>query len=195
MRRTCLAAALMPQRLDWWSEALCGDEQPGLLLALASVSRAAIDDQLQQHRQAADALGVRVEHLDHDQLLEREAQSRSGQADWLLRLGVLPAEGATLLADPALAGVHSCLAAGAGMGLAWAEAKQLPSHRVETLRRRCKALGGALSVLQQPPTARLAAWDDSPARPVIEAVKREFDPLQQLARGRLPGVNQAGVSA
>jgi hypothetical protein len=23
---------------------------------------------------------------------------------------------------------------------------------------------------------------------VIEAIKREFDPLQQLARGRLPGV-------
>jgi hypothetical protein len=29
---------------------------------------------------------------------------------------------------------------------------------------------------------------------VIEAVKRQFDPLQQLARGRLPGVIQAGLS-
>jgi glycolate oxidase FAD binding subunit len=185
----------MPQRLDWWSAALCSDSHPGLLLALTSVSRAAIEDQLQQHCQAAAALGVHVDSLDPDQLLEREAQSRNGPADWLLRLGVLPAEAAELLANPALAGVSGCLAAGAGVGLAWAEAQQLPSHRVETLRRRCQALGGALSVLQQPSSASLATWDDSPARPVIEAVKREFDPLQQLARGRLPGVNQAGVSA
>ncbi len=195
LRRQCLAAPLMPQRLDWWSEALCGGEHPGLLLALASVSRAAIEDQLQQHRQAAEALGLQVESLDPDQLLAQEAQARRGQADWLLQLGVLPAQATSLLADPAFAGVHSCLAAGAGVGLAWAAATQLPSHRVQTLRRRCKALGGTLSVLQQPPSASLAAWDDSPARPVIEAVKREFDPLQQLARGRLPGVNQAGVSA
>ena len=195
LRRHCLAAPLMPQRLDWWSAALCSDNHPGLLLALTSVSRAAIEDQLQQHCQAAAALGVHVDSLDPDQLLEREAQSRNGPADWLLRLGVLPAEAAELLADPALAGVSCCLAAGAGVGLAWAEAQHLPSHRVETLRRRCQALGGALSVLQQPSSASLATWDDSPARPVIEAVKREFDPLQQLARGRLPGVNQAGVSA
>ncbi|MFM8673721.1 MAG: FAD-binding oxidoreductase, partial [Vulcanococcus sp.] len=51
-------------------------------------------------------------------------------------------------------------------------------------------LGGQLIVLQQPASAAppLPSWLDAPARPWIEAVKREFDPLQQLARGRLPGV-------
>jgi glycolate oxidase FAD binding subunit len=45
-------------------------------------------------------------------------------------------------------------------------------------------------VLQQPGGAGsgLAAWENAPSRPLIEAIKREFDPLQQLARGRLPGV-------
>ena len=195
LRRHCLSAALMPQRLDWWSEALSGSGDPGLLLTLASVSRAAIEDQLQLHRQAAEALHLQLETLDQDQLLEREAHSRNGRADWLLQLGVLPAQAATLLADPAMAGVHCCLAAGAGVGLAWAEAAALPGHRVAALRRRCRALGGELSVLQQPAGSALIAWEDSPARAVIEVVKREFDPLQQLARGRLPGVNQAGVSA
>jgi glycolate oxidase FAD binding subunit len=50
-------------------------------------------------------------------------------------------------------------------------------------------------VLQQPASANpLPCWDASPASAVIEAVKRQFDPLQQLARGRLPGVVQAGLS-
>ena len=39
---------------------------------------------------------------------------------------------------------------------------------------------------------RLPAWGDAPAKALIEAVKRQFDPKQQLNRGRLPGV-QGGV--
>ena len=72
--------------------------------------------------------------------------------------------------------------------MAWAAAQEVPSHRVEQLRRRCEALGGFLTVLQQPDSSALPAWGDTPGRPLIEAIKREFDPLQQLARGRLPGV-------
>ena len=107
---------------------------------------------------------------------------------WLLRLGVLPSQGAALLGDPALAGVAAWLEGGSGLGLAWAPAPQLPAYRVEQLRRRCQELGGALTVLDQPAGADLPAWEDAPSRPLIEAVKRQFDPSQQLARGRLPGV-------
>jgi glycolate oxidase FAD binding subunit len=82
------------------------------------------------------------------------------------------------------------MAAGVGLGLAWANGGALAAYRVEALRRRCTALGGSLTVLQQPPAnaGQLTTWCDSPARAVIQAIKREFDPLQQLARGRLPGV-------
>jgi glycolate oxidase FAD binding subunit len=66
---------------------------------------------------------------------------------------------------------------------------------VQQLRQCCQALGGQLSVLQQPASGTpLPCWDASPASAVIGAVKRQFDPLQQLARGRLPGVVQAGLS-
>ena len=195
LRRRLLQAPLMPQRLDWWSAALSGNGQPALLLALASVSSAAIADQLNQHSQAAAALELEAELLDPDRLQELESHSRQGSGDWLLHLGVKPAQTVDLLADPALDGVACCLAAGAGLGMAWADAGSLPSYRVEHLRQRCRALGGQLSVLIQPASARgLPCWEASPAAAVIEALKREFDPLQQLARGRLPGVVQAGVS-
>ena len=193
LRRQALAAALLPQRLDWWSPALA-DGQPALLLSLVSVSAEAIGDQLTQHCQAAERAGLRAERLDPEQLQALESAGR-GNADspgpegqWLLELGVLPARGAELLADPALRGLRLSLAAGAGQGIAWAAAQEVPSHRVEQLRRRCEALGGFLTVLQQPDSSALRAWGDSPGRPLIEAIKREFDPLQQLARGRLPGV-------
>jgi glycolate oxidase FAD binding subunit len=193
LRRQALAAALLPQRLDWWSTAMAGG-QPALLLSLVSVSAEAIGDQLTQHCQAAERAGLRAERLDPEQLqvLESAGRGNAGspgpEGQWLLQLGVLPARGAELLADPALRGLRLSLAAGAGQGIAWAAAQEVPSHRVEQLRRRCEALGGFLTVLQQPDSSALPAWGDSPGRPLIEAIKREFDPLQQLARGRLPGV-------
>ena len=195
LRRLCLQAPLMPQRLDWWSAALSGSGQPALLLALASVSSAAIADQLDQHSQAAATLGLAVEPLDPERLAELEGRSLQGCSDWLLQLGIKPAQAAELLADSALDGVACCLAAGVGLGMAWAEAGQLPAYRVEQLRQRCTAQGGQLSVLHQPPSSSpLPCWDASPASGIIEALKREFDPLQQLGRGRLPGVIQAGVN-
>jgi glycolate oxidase FAD binding subunit len=84
------------------------------------------------------------------------------------------------------------VASGSGIGDGWASATALPRYRVEALRRRCQQLGGYLTVLRQPEPATgstpLPAWLDAPSRPLIEALKRQFDPKQQLARGRLPGV-------
>ncbi|MFZ9850982.1 MAG: FAD-binding oxidoreductase [Vulcanococcus sp.] len=192
LRRRCLTAPLMPQRLDWCHSA--GTAEPALLISLVSVSAEAIREQLSQHRSAAEAAGLAVQELDREALAALEARGRGAEAGpepaWLLQLGVLPAQAPALLADPALRGLQLTLAAGAGLGMGWAAAADLPSHRVQELRRRCEALGGFLTVLQQPPgtAAAVAAWGDAPGRPLIEAIKREFDPLQQLARGRLPGV-------
>ena len=206
LRQRLLAAALAPELVDWWSAPLAQAAgqalEPGLLVSLASVSAAAIEAQLQAIGSEAEAAGLQPQRLDSERLEAFRAvalgpglgvdpgptpASDQGQ-QWLLRLGVLPSHGAALLGDPALAGVAAWIEGGSGMGLAWAPAPQLPAYRVEQLRRRCQELGGALTVLEQPAGADLPAWEDAPSRPLIEAVKRQFDPGQQLARGRLPGV-------
>jgi len=43
-------------------------------------------------------------------------------------------------------------------------------------------------VLLHPKGSELVAWPDAPAKGLMEAVKRQFDPLVQLSPGRLPGV-------
>jgi len=195
LRRLCLGAALAPQRLDWWTPALAGGEQPALLLALASISTAALADQVQQLAAAAADQGLTAQQLPQEELEALESHGGGSDAEpeaqgWLLQLGVLPAQAVELLGDLQRLQLACSLAAGAGLGLAWAPAAALADHQVEQLRRRCRALGGQLIVLQQPAAVEppLPSWLDAPARPWIEAVKREFDPLQQLARGRLPGV-------
>ena len=206
LRQRLLAAPLAPELIDWWSAPLAQAAgqapEPGLLVSLASVSAAAIEAQLTEITSEAETAGLQPQRLDSERLEAFRAvalgpglgvdpgpspASDQGQ-QWLLRLGVLPSHGAALLGDPALAGVAAWLEGGSGLGLAWAPAQQLPAYRVEQLRRRCQELGGALTVLDQPAGADLPAWEDAPSRPLIEAVKRQFDPSQQLARGRLPGV-------
>ena len=120
------------------------------------------------------------------------AQSPGG---WLLRLAVPPDRLSELVGDLARNGLSLTGEAGSGLAMAWAEPQQLPSYRVEALRRRTQELGGYLTVLRQPAASAMPAWLDAPSRPLIEAVKRQFDPLQQLARGRLPGVQPKPLAA
>jgi glycolate oxidase FAD binding subunit len=200
LRQKLLAAALAPELVDWWSAPLAlaagQGPQPGLLVSLASVSAAAIGAQLTEITREAEAAGLQPQQLDSERLEAFRAVALGPGLDpansqgqrWLLRLGVLPSQGMALLGDPALTGVPGWLEGGSGLGLAWAPAQQLPAYRVEQLRRRCQELGGALTLLEQPTGADLPAWEDAPSRPLIEAIKRQFDPSQQLARGRLPGV-------
>ena len=200
LRQKLLAAALAPELVDWWSAPLAlaagPAPQPGRLVSLASVSAAAIGAQLTEITSEAEAAGLQPQQLDSVRLEAFRAVALGPGLDpansqgqrWLLRLGVLPSQGMALLGDPALAGVPGWLEGGSGLGLAWAPAQQLPAYRVEQLRRRCQELGGALTLLEQPTGADLPAWEDAPSRPLIEAIKRQFDPSQQLARGRLPGV-------
>lgn len=193
-----LSSSLTPERLDWWSPATaagCGAglDRPashGLLLALSSISTGALADQVTTVADLAGRWGLEPATIAADALdpLIATAEARP-DADWLLRLAVRPAEAAALLRDQTLEGLALILEAGSGLGVLQAPATSLPGHRVEALRRLCKARGGFLTVLRQPAAQALPAWEDAASRPMIEAVKRAFDPLQQLARGRLPGVH------
>jgi glycolate oxidase FAD binding subunit len=202
MARWLLDSSLSPERIDWQHTAPsagAGLDNPagpssGLLISLASISAQTLDEQIACIRERAPALAL--ECLDAAGLSRRlgaglgdgSAGAQPAAPAWLLRLGVRAAELPGLLQAPELAATNWCFAAGSGLGMAWAEPSQLASHQVDQLRRRCGDLGGYLSVLRQPPGSRIPAWLDAPSKPLIEAIKRQFDPKQQLARGRLPGV-------
>ena len=193
-KQLCLKAPLPPQRIDWWTPGLTHSKQPGLLLALSSISEAAISNQLSQLEAAAQEKGLTPQQLSQDKLKTFESRSwgandASESNEWLLQLGVRPAQAIELIQDLQRLKISSSLAAGAGLGFAWASEDALANHQVEQLRHRCIELGGELIVLRQPAGAAklIDSWQDSPSRHWIEAIKREFDPLQQLARNRLPG--------
>ncbi|MFM7312825.1 MAG: FAD-binding oxidoreductase, partial [Cyanobium sp.] len=196
-----VASSLTPERVDWWSAPLAAaaglGEEPLVLIGLASVSATSLREQVQAIS-AQTALGwQQVEAHALEELLAhgrgRPGQGQGGTATpaWLLRLAVPGNRAAALLALPELRGLAVDLAAGSGIGLAWTVgngADAVRSSRIESLRVRCREMGGWLTVLRQPAPSALPAWLDAPSRPLIEAVKRRFDPLEQLAPGRLPGV-------
>jgi glycolate oxidase FAD binding subunit len=199
--RWLVGSSLTPERIDWWSAPLAAaaglGEEPQLLIGLASVSATSLREQVQTiaGRTAMACREVEAGALE-ELLAHGRGQPGSGSSgvaspDWLLRLAVPGDRVATLLARPELRGMAVELAAGSGIGHAWSTstpAGALNGTRVAALRQRCQELGGWLTVLRQPAEANLPAWLDAPSRPLIEAVKRQFDPLEQLAPGRLPGV-------
>ncbi|MFN5194508.1 MAG: FAD-binding oxidoreductase [Cyanobacteriota bacterium] len=194
-----LASSLTPERLDRCSPTLAAAAglatAPTLVIGLASIDAASLEEQadgiarlsgLTVQRLAPEALGPLVA------LLNGSGEDPS----WLLRLGVPSSRVGALLDDAALADLPVQVAAGDGLGMAWSSgAAGLSADRVTGIRRRCRELGGWLTLLRQPAGTGLAAWDDAPSRPVIEAIKRQFDPLGQLSPGRLPGVNRQSVSS
>ena len=197
-----LRSGLSPERIDLWSTTLAAatglGAEPVLLLGLASVNAACLEEQLAG---LASAPAIRRQRCQSGELEALLAAARlpaqplaSDPAAWLLRLGVTPTMVGALLQLEELADLPVDLAAGSGLGMAWGTAAALTPERVEALRRHCRALGGHLAVLRQPPAldpgaaSPIPAWEDSPSRALIELVKARFDPKLQLAPGRLPGV-------
>ena len=186
-----LGSSLSPERIDWWRPSPPQGDDTGLLISLASINAHTLDEQISCIAAKAAPMGITAQTLEPAELASLVGQSQgpeTGASDWLLRLAVRSNQATALLADPALAGLPVVMGAGSGIGLAWATAAALPAYRVEALRRHCQQGGGYLTVLRQPAGSKLPAWLDAPSRPMIEAIKRQFDPKQQLSRGRLPGV-------
>jgi len=198
--RWLLASGLSPERVDWWSASLAASaglaRQPLLLIGLASLSAASLAEQRQIIGRRCD---LPLRPLEAEELagLLAIGRGRPGVGEtrsdpgWLLRFGLSSEHLPGLLAAAELEPLAVEVAAGTGIGQIWnppGVCAALSGARVEALRQRCRQLGGWLTVLRQPAGFQLPAWLDAPSRPLIEAVKRRFDPQQQLAPGRLPGV-------
>ena len=189
-RAAVVGSSFTPEWIDW---DLRPDQGPRILMGIASISDGAVVDQLTRLETLAAQQGVRTERMPWENTIPEGSCTREDPA-WLLRLCLPPAQLQQVFSSrecTALKGWSWQLAAGAGSGEAWQPSgSPTPEYLIEALRRRVIALGGQLSVLIQPGAepGALPAWLDAPSRPLIEAVKHQFDPKQQLSRGRLPGV-------
>ena len=162
---------------------------------MASISDAAVQDQLGPIARLAAEAGLETSPQTWAEAIPDPIRI-DPPTPWLLRLCLPPARCAELLTSEAcqqLQGWHWRLAAGRGSGEAWQSGEVVSSAaQVQALRQRVLELGGEMTVLKQPGNTpghqQLPAWLDAPSKAVIEAVKHQFDPQHQLARGRLPGV-------
>ena len=188
LRQAVISGGFTP---DWFNWERTPDHGTCLRLGVASLSEDAVDDQLNQIEALAGARPLTAERLSWPDPLPDPNAAATDPA-WLLRLSLPPARCVDLLQDEAflqLQGWSCQLTAGAGSGDVWQSVgPSSPGYAVERLRHRVMTLGGELTVLVQPPTTAVPAWLDAPSSRLIEAVKRQFDPRLQLARGRLPGV-------
>ena len=189
-RAEVVGSSFTPDWIDW---ELRPDQGPRILLGVASISDDAVVDQINRLVALAANQGVSSERMPWENPIP-EGFASNEDPPWLLRLCLPPAQLQHLFSSrecSVLTGWQWQLAAGAGSGEAWQPSgSPTAEYLIEALRRRVMALGGQLSVLIQPGAqpGALPAWLDAPSRPLIEAVKRQFDPKQQLSRGRLPGV-------
>ncbi len=170
-----LHSPLALERLEWRHQA----GAISLWLSLVSLNPEGLQQQ-QEQLKASLTPELNLQPLDWEPsptVVEKEP--------WLLRIGVEPQRSDDLLGLAAIKPWTLQLGAASGLGLATGQAA---SHQVAELRQHCESLEGYLTVLQAPQGQDIQAWGNAPARPIIEAVKRQFDPLQQLSRGRLPGV-------
>ena len=186
-RAELLRSTLTPERCDWQGSV---DQGLQLKVTVTSVSEAAVEEQLQRLKQLGQSHGLTSEQQPCSD--QRDNRLTCSAPTWLVRVVLPPAKVSQLLQGPEISALTDWtwdIAAGAGCGDGWSSGPS-EAFKVDALRRRVIEHGGALTVLVQPQSATIPAWLDTPARPVIEAVKRQFDPRQQLCRGRLPGVNQ-----
>ena len=186
-RSELLRSSLTPERCDWINN---GNGTWQLRLVVSSVSEQAVEDQLKRLESLALQQQLSAQRQPcTDALTTSVEASPSAQ---LVRLVLPPAQLQQLLRDEALTALKPwCweLAAGTGCGDGWCD-MATPDHQLEALRRSVIRLGGEMTLLKKAAGSTVPAWVDRPSRPLIEAVKRQFDPKLQLSRGRLPGVNQ-----
>ena len=194
LRAEVVGGPFTPDWIDWERT---GCDDCCLHVGVASICDAAVNDQLDQIAQLADRQSLSSERLAWPQAVPDPVETgENPQTCWLLRLCLPPSRCAELFTSAEcrqLDGWRWRLAAGLGSGEAWQTTGAVTTvSAVINLRRHVMALGGELSVLVQPPSLvadpGLPAWSDAPSKAVIAAVKRQFDPSLQLARGRLPGV-------
>ncbi len=187
---------ITPEFFDWVD---INPENWGLQIGLASVNNEAIESQL-----------IIIENLSKENQLHTKRDSwKSPQIEgieylvpnesltWLVRLAIPPSQIYAFINSQImneLVGWKWRIPAIIGVGDGW----QVYSEKInfsnpeaiKKLRDIAQELGGQITILTQPDgcNPRLYSWQDAKSRDLIKSIKLQFDPKNQLSKGRLPGV-------
>ncbi len=196
-RAKLMHANFVPEYCDWIGRS----EGEWLIeIGLASISNDAVEDQLQKLKIMANTSNLFAEKKQwKGPLIEHSSEQNSiTNNNWLLRLAIPPSKVYKFLSSRELKElnfIHWRICAGIGIGDGWQEnvvlAKDTSAQEaIQKLREYLFSIGGQVTILNQPlkADAIIPAWLDASSKLLIESIKKQFDPYNQLAKGRLPGV-------
>ncbi len=197
-RAKLILSSYTPEYCDWVNK---DSTSLHLEIGLASISKQAVTDQFNQLQSLATShsLNVRECIWDGPQLNQLSLDNYPIKYHWLIRIVLPPAKVHHLLKSQEFQNLSQWewrITACVGVGDGWQSTlenpeKYTPQEKIIALRRMVMKYGGQLIILNQPnlKKERLPAWLDAQSKSLIKAVKYQFDPKNQIAKGRLPGIN------
>ncbi len=188
-----------PDYFDWRGD---NTKDWNLELGFSSVSSEAIEDQINNIQNLASQyqLSHKKPKWERSILKSDFPPNMLETNQWLLRICLPPSKIHLMLNSKELNSLnlwHWRFSAGKGVGDGWQNLESKDknissSSKVNEIRHLITSFGGQVSIINQPYflSAKLPTWLDSNSAPLIKEIKRQFDPKNQLAVGRLPGVSQ-----
>lgn len=199
---TLLNSALTPTAIDLLSaqtlDALGTKAPLGLLSRFQSIE-ASVEKQAEQLQQVGDVLGLNCQILREDpetalwQQLRELMEAAPPEGRITCKIGVLPSKAVETIAElDTLTGALRAgrLHAGCGLGMLRFAAEALDPQTLLTIRQRCEAQGGFLTILEAPAALKstLDIWGAvGNSLDVMKRLKQQFDPAHILSPGRFVG--------
>ncbi len=194
-RQEILKSTLTPEYLDLEKKA---SKQWNIQIGMASINKRAINDQINKIISIAKKC-----HLEaiiqqwNGPITNLEYPKMSSIKDyWLIRVAIPPARIKHLINSNEMNDLKDWewrIASGIGVGDGWKKIAQDSNQMcssVKAFRSLVSNLGGQVTVLSKPDEniIDLPSWLDAKSANMINRVKNQFDPKNQLSPGRLPGV-------
>ncbi len=192
-----IISSFTPEYIDWRKELT---QEWYFNIGLASVSNLSLKEQLAGITKLAEENQLTAESKEwNGPLINDFSQELVSQGiKWLVRVTIPPAKVKELIKSEEFKCVDSwqwIFGAGTGIGQGWQNNPKQPNilcsaMEMKALRTKIQQLEGEMIILMQPfeKAKRIEAWLDAPSMHLVKAIKKNFDPKNQISIGRLPGV-------
>ncbi len=198
LRKSLYKTNLTPEFIDWKKN---HNNELELQIGLGSISKDGNIEQIKSINKLVDfhkLLATEQEWDGPHKLQENKVINSNHRDYWLIRVALLPSKIHVFLTSKIfqdLSNLLECrIAAGIGVGNIWQSNQsmntKINSEKFLHLRSNVEALGGNLTVLNQPDSINpnIPSWQNAKSKYLIQNIKNQFDPFKQMSPGRLPGV-------